>query len=332
MKQLNTHIDFMGMRRSAMFFSAIILFISLSMLLFRGLELGVDFTGGTVMELSYPSAVEPSKVKALLEKEGYEDFTVQHFGSIEKLLVRIAPQKQQEAVKEHVTNQQQKETKPDKSQDKKSTLSNNILKVLQTQTAGITMDRVEFVGPQIGEELREQGGLAMLYALMGILIYITLRFEFRFSVGAIVALVHDVVITLGFFAVTRVEFDLTVLAAILAIIGYSLNDTIVVFDRVRENFTTLRKREPDEILNVSVNQTLSRTIVTSLTTLLVLFALYFMGGEAVHAFATAMIVGVIVGTYSSIYVANSSLLMMGIDKEAFMPVEKENDDELMKMP
>jgi len=191
---------------------------------------------------------------------------------------------------------------------------------------------VEFVGPQIGEELREQGGLAMLYALIGILIYITLRFEFRFSVGAIIALVHDVVITLGFFAITRIEFDLTVLAAILAIIGYSLNDTIVVFDRVRENFTVLRKKEPDEILNTSVNQTLSRTIVTSLTTLLVLFALYFIGGESVHAFAAAMIVGVIVGTYSSIYVANSSLLMMGIDKEAFMPVEKENDDELMNMP
>jgi preprotein translocase subunit SecF len=174
----------------------------------------------------------------------------------------------------------------------------------------------------------------MLYALIGILIYITLRFEFRFSIGAIIALVHDVVITLGFFAVTRIEFDLTVLAAILAIIGYSLNDTIVVFDRVRENFTVLRKKEPEEILNTSVNQTLSRTIVTSLTTLLVLCALYFIGGEAVNSFAAAMIVGVIVGTYSSIYVANSSLLMMGINKEAFMPVEKDNDDndELMNMP
>jgi len=313
----------MGMRKPAVFLSGMLIFISLAMLLFRGLELGVDFTGGTVMELSYPSAVEPMEIKTLLEKAGYEDFTVQHFGSIEKVLIRIAPQKNQAV---------EVEKKPAAKQDKKSVLSNKILQVLQTQTAGVTIDRVEFVGPQIGEELREQGGLAMLYALIGILIYITLRFEFRFSVGAIVALIHDVVITLGFFAVTRIEFDLTVLAAILAIIGYSLNDTIVVFDRVRENFTVLRKKEPEEILNKSVNQTLARTIVTSLTTLLVLLALYFMGGEAVNSFAAAMIVGVIVGTYSSIYVANSSLLMMGIDKEAFMPVEKENDDELMKMP
>ncbi len=313
----------MGMRRPAVFLSGALIFISLAMLLFRGLELGVDFTGGTVMELSYPSAVEPTEIKILLEKAGYEDITVQHFGSIEKVLIRIAPQKKQEA---------EIEKKPASKQDKKSVLSNKILQVLQTQMAGVTMDRVEFVGPQIGEELREQGGLAMLYALMGILLYITLRFEFRFSVGAIVALIHDVVITLGFFAITRVEFDLTVLAAILAIIGYSLNDTIVVFDRVRENFTILRKKEPEEVLNTSVNQTLARTVVTSLTTLLVLLSVLFMGGEAVHAFAAAMIVGVIVGTYSSIYVANSSLLMMGIDKEAFIPVEKENDDELMNMP
>ena len=323
MKQLNTHINFMGMRKPAVFLSGALIFISLAILLFRGLELGVDFTGGTVMELSYPSAVEPTEIKALLEKEGFEDLTVQHFGSIEKVLVRIAPQKKQEV---------DVEKKPVAKQNKKSVLSNEVLQVLQMQVADVKMDRVEFVGPQIGEELREQGGLAMLYALMGILIYITLRFEFRFSVGAIIALVHDVVITLGFFAITRIEFDLTVLAAILAIIGYSLNDTIVVFDRVRENFTVLRKKEPDEILNTSVNQTLSRTIVTSLTTLLVLFALYFIGGESVNSFAAAMIVGVIVGTYSSIYVANSSLLIMGIDKEAFVPVEKENDDELMNMP
>ncbi|HHL19758.1 MAG TPA: protein translocase subunit SecF, partial [Thiothrix sp.] len=285
MKQLSTHINFMGMRKPAVFLSGALIFISLAMLLFRGLELGVDFTGGTVMELSYPSAVEPTEIKALLEKEGFEDLTVQHFGSIEKVLIRIAPQKKQEV---------DVEKKPVAKQDKKSVLSNKVLQVLQMQVADVKMDRVEFVGPQIGEELREQGGLAMLYALIGILIYITLRFEFRFSVGAIVALIHDVVITLGFFAITRVEFDLTVLAAILAIIGYSLNDTIVVFDRVRENFTVLRKKEPEEILNASVNQTLSRTIVTSLTTLLVLLALYFIGGEAVHAFAAAMIVGVVV--------------------------------------
>jgi preprotein translocase subunit SecF len=312
-------INFMSVGRIAVMFSALLIFISIVSLLFRGLELGVDFTGGTVMELSYPSAVEPTEIKQTLIDQGYEDLTVQHFGSVEKILLRMAPQESKADLKSN-------------KEDKNSKLSNTVLKTLQAKTPGVVMDRVEFVGPQIGEELREQGGLAMLYALFGILIYVALRFEFRFSVGAIFALVHDVVITLGFFAITRVEFDLTVLAAILAIIGYSLNDTIVVFDRIRENFRLFRKSDSQEVINSSINMTLSRTIVTSLTTLIVLTALFMMGGESVHAFALAMIVGVVVGTYSSIFVASSSLLMMGITKEALIPVEKDEEDELAEMP
>lgn len=319
MKKNRKEINFMSGGRIALIFSALLIFISVASLVFRGLELGVDFTGGTVMELSYPSAVEPTEVRQTLLAQGYEDLTVQHFGSVEKILLRMAPQDEKTDLKSG-------------KQDKNSQLSNDVLKTLQAKTPGIKMDRVEFVGPQIGEELREQGGLAMLYALIGILIYVAFRFEFRFSVGAIIALVHDVVITLGFFSITRVEFDLTVLAAILAIIGYSLNDTIVVFDRIRENFRVIRKRDSQQVINTSVNMTLSRTIVTSLTTLVVLVALFLMGGESVHAFALAMIVGVVVGTYSSIYVASSSLLMMGITKEALMLPEKDEADDLAEMP
>ncbi len=319
MNKKRKDINFMGLGRIAVMFSILLIVISIASLIFRGLELGVDFTGGTVMELSYPGAVEPTEVKQILVKQGYDDLTVQHFGSVEKILLRMAPQKTKTDIKSGAV-------------DVNSQLSNDVLKTLQAQTPGITMDRVEFVGPQIGEELREQGGLAMLYALVGILIYVALRFEFRFSVGAIIALVHDVVITLGFFSITRIEFDLTVLAAILAIIGYSLNDTIVVFDRIRENFRILRKKDSQQVINSSVNMTLSRTIVTSLTTLIVLIALFMLGGESVHAFALAMIVGVIVGTYSSIYVASTSLLMMGITKEALIPPEKDEADELAETP
>ena len=194
------------------------------------------------------------------------------------------------------------------------------------------MRRVEFVGPQVGEELTEQGGLAMLYALIGILIYISLRFEYRFSLGAVAALVHDVLITLGVFSVLQIDFDLTVLAALLAVIGYSLNDTIVVFDRIRENFRRMRKGSPVEIMNVSMNQTLSRTLMTSLTTLLVLFALFFLGGDIIHSFALALIVGVFVGTYSSIFVAGSTALALGISKADLMPTPKEGTEEVDDQP
>jgi preprotein translocase subunit SecF len=209
----------------------------------------------------------------------------------------------------------------------KAELSSDVLLVLkQNGGDGMELRRVEFVGPQVGEELTEQGGLAMLIALGAILVYVTLRFQWKFSLGAVAALFHDVIITIGFFSVVGLEFNLTVLAAVLAVIGYSLNDTIVVFDRVRENFRTMRKGTPIEIFNASLNQTLSRTLITSLTTLLVLAALFFLGGELIHEFAIALIVGVIIGTYSSIYVASTTALALGVIKTDMMPVQKEESE------
>ena len=193
--------------------------------------------------------------------------------------------------------------------------------------AGLELRRVEFVGPAVGEELREQGGLAMIYALFGIMIYIAIRFEWRFAVGAVLALMHDVVLTLGFFSVTRIEFDLAVLAAILAVIGYSLNDTIVVYDRIRENFRRMRNESIEFVMNSAVNQTLSRTIMTSLTTLIVLVALLLLGGAALFSFAIAMIVGVVVGTHSSIFIATPAALMLGVDRKVLLPVKREGVDD-----
>ncbi len=282
-------IDFMGRARQAMFLSGAVLLASIGSLVVQGLNLGIDFEGGTLIEVGYPAPVELGAVRTQLEAHGFGNAVVQHFGSAQDVLVRIKPDDRPE-----------------------SELSNRALEALRGGGQEVQLRRVEFVGPQVGEELRDDGGLAMLYALALILIYVALRFEHRFSFGAVMALVHDVIITIGFFSLTRIEFDLTVLAAILAVIGYSLNDTIVVYDRIRENFRQLRRHSSIEVLNVSINQTLSRTLMTSLTTLLVLAALFFFGGEVIHAFSIALIVGVLVGTYSSIYVAGSSLLALGI--------------------
>ncbi len=297
------NINFIGMRKPAMVFSILMILASIGSLFVNGLNLGVDFTGGTVIEVGYPEAANVDEIRKVLTAAKY-DASVQHFGTAKDVLIRIAPQEGIE----------------------RSKVGDGVLSILKQDNADVEMRRVEFVGPQIGDELRDDGGTAMLLALAGILIYVTLRFEFRFSIGAIIALVHDVIITVGIFSITRMEFDLTILAAILAIIGYSLNDTIVVFDRVRENFLKLRKSNAEESINISINQTLSRTIVTSLTTLLVLLALYYFGGKIIHGFSVAMIIGISVGTYSSIYVASSSLLMMGVTREALLPPEKEDDD------
>jgi len=297
-------INFTGMRKPAMILSALLLIASIVSLAINGLNLGVDFTGGTVIEIGYEEDADVDKIREQLTAANF-DAAVQHFGTAKDVLIRIAPQVGVD----------------------KSKIGDNVFALLKQKSPEIQLRRVEFVGPQIGDELRDDGGTAMLLALAGILIYVTLRFEFRFSVGAIIALVHDVLITVGIFSITRIEFDLTILAAILAIIGYSLNDTIVVFDRVRENFLKLRKANAEESINTSINQTISRTIVTSLTTLLVLIALFYFGGEIIHGFALAMIIGVLIGTYSSIYVASSSLLMMGVTREALLPPEKEGEDQ-----
>lgn len=302
-------INFTGMKKPAMIFSIIMVIASIGSLIANGLNLGIDFTGGTVIEVEYKQAADVDEIRKSLTEAKF-DASVQHFGTAKDVLIRLAPQDGED----------------------RSKVGDKVFGVLKASHPDVQLRRVEFVGPQIGDELRDDGGTAMLLALAGILIYVTLRFEFRFSVGAIIALVHDVIITVGIFSITRMEFDLTILAAILAIIGYSLNDTIVVFDRVRENYLKLRKTSAEEAVNISINQTLSRTIVTSLTTLLVLVALYLVGGKVIHGFSMAMIIGVVVGTYSSIYVASSSLLMMGVTREALLPPEKEGDDELSEMP
>jgi len=297
-----TNIDFMGQRKLALTFSGILLLLSLLSFGVRGLNYGIDFTGGTLIEVGYTQSADLVQVRADLAEAGYPGAIVQYFGTTQDVLVRLA-------------------ARDDVS---KAELSSNVLRLLK-KSGGDDMQlrRVEFVGPQVGEELTEQGGLAMLIALGAILIYVSLRFQWKFSLGAVAALFHDVIITIGFFSVLGLDFDLTVLAAVLAVIGYSLNDTIVVFDRVRENFRTMRKGTAVQIFNASLNQTLSRTIMTSLTTLLVLAALFFLGGELIHEFATALIVGVIIGTYSSIYVASTSALALGVIKTDLMPVVKE---------
>jgi len=296
-----THFNFLGMRVPAMIFSLTLIIIAIGSMATRGFNFGIDFTGGTIIEVSYPQSVELESVRHALDKSGYSDAVVQHFGASTDVLIRIAP-------REGVTSAQ---------------LSDKVLASLKEENDKATMRRVEYVGPQVGEELTNDGGLAMLYALLGILVYVALRFEYRFSVGSVAALVHDVIITLGVFSLFQLEFDLTVLAAILAVIGYSLNDTIVVFDRIRENFRIMRKGSPEDVVNASLNQTLSRTLMTSFTTILVLLALFFFGGELIHGFATALLVGIFIGTYSSIYVASAAALALGVSKEDLMPVEKE---------
>ena len=293
-------IDFVGRRRYAMIFSAILLVISIASIGFQGLKFGIDFTGGTLIELGYEKTADLESIRSKLASADFKGANVQYFGSDTEVLIQLEPQATSSAK-----------------------LSSSIIRMLGE---GIDVRRVEFVGPKVGEELTNDGGLAMLYALIGILIYVAFRFEYRFALGSIAALIHDVVITLGIFSLLQIEFDLTVLAALLAVIGYSLNDTIVVFDRIRENFLATRHVEPGPIINEALNQTLSRTLMTSFTTLLVLLALFYLGGEVIHSFSGALLIGVVIGTYSSIYVASSTILVMGISKEDMLPSEKEKKE------
>jgi len=288
--------DFMGYRRLTTVFSLILVLLSIASIMTRGLNFGIDFTGGTLIEVGYPGATSLEEVRGALSGAGFSQAQVQYFGASTDVLVRIAPQADRNS----------------------AMISEEVKTALLRQDPGVEIRRVEFVGPQIGKELTEQGGLAMLYALIGILIYIIVRFQWRLAPGAVIALIHDVIITVGFFSVLQLNFDLTVLAALLAVIGYSLNDTIVVFDRIRENFRRLRKGTPHEIINASINQTMSRTIMTALTTLLVLIALFLLGGAVMEGFSLALIVGIVVGTYSSIFVASSSALALGLSKADLM--------------
>jgi len=293
-------INFVGNRKYALIFSAILLVVSIASIGFQGLKFGIDFTGGTLIEIGYEKTADLEDIRSKLTLANYKGTNVQYFGSDTEVLIQLEPQ---------ATTSAQ--------------LSSSIIRMLGDD---LDVRRVEFVGPKVGEELTNDGGLAMLYALIGILIYVAFRFEYRFALGSIAALIHDVTITIGIFSLLQIEFDLTVLAAILAVIGYSLNDTIVVFDRIRENFLSTRHIEPSPIVNDALNQTLSRTLMTSLTTLIVLLALFYLGGEVIHSFAGALIIGVVIGTYSSIYVASSMILALGISKEDMLPSEKEKKE------
>lgn len=295
-------INFMGKRRFAAVFSIVLLVASLGSLATQGLKLGLDFTGGTLVEVEYAKAPNLEDVRATLNAAGYEKLVVQNFGAATSVLVRL-------------------------SQGFDDKVGLHVLDTLSASGDEVRLERAEFVGSQVGEELREQGGLGLLMALGIVMVYVALRFQFKFSVGAVGALIHDVIIVVGAFSLLGWDFDLTVLAALLAVIGYSLNDTIVVSDRIRENFRKLRKSDAAEIINISLTQTLARTLVTSLTTILVLIALYVVGGEMINGFAKALLIGVLVGTYSSIYVASNTLLAMGVTKEDLLPpVEKDGDE------
>jgi preprotein translocase subunit SecF len=300
----DTHLDFMGKRRLAVVLSVALLAISVGSLLVRGLNFGIEFTGGVVVEVGFPDAADLTRIRSALEEAEFTEAIVQHFGTSRDVTIQIMP-------REGIEGGQ---------------VGNQALDVLKTIEPDVVLRRLDFVGPQVGEELAEQGGLATLFSLIMILAYVAFRFQWKFAVGAVAALIHDVVIVLGFFSLTALSVDLSVLAAVLAVIGYSLNDTIVIFDRIRENMLRIRKKTTEDVMNLSLNQTLARTITTSLTTLLVLFALYFLGGEAVYGFSIALIVGIMVGTYSSMYVASPVALALDVTAMDLLPPEKDDSD------
>ena len=308
-------INFMGLRKASTVFSALLVLVSIGSFIFNGMHFGLDFTGGTQIQVSYTQAPDLEEIRFVISDAGYSNFEVVNFRTDQDVQIRI----QETGEPQEGADQGQ--------QGDASRVADEVVSLLQANASG-EVERLGsgFIGSQVGEELREQGGLGMLVALIMIMIYIALRFQFKFSVGAVAALAHDVTITLGFFSLLQIDFDLTVLAALLAVIGYSLNDTIVVSDRIRENFRMLRKSDPLELINISITQTFSRTIITSLTTLLVLLALFIFGGEMIKGFAIALIVGVVIGTYSSIYVAANVLLYMHISKEDLMPPVKEGEE------
>ncbi len=299
---MNFQIDFMSWRKAALGISLLLVVVSVTSIVLKQLNWGLDFTGGSLVELHYPQEVQVGEVRESLTKAGFKGAQVVLFGSTQDVLIKL----------------------PGSVSD---TLGAEIIQVLRQETSDeILLRRVEYVGPQVGSELRDDGGLAMLLALGLMMLYIAFRFQSRFAGAAVLALIHDVIIVLGIFSLFELDFDLTVLAALLAVIGYSLNDTIVVSDRIRENLRSQRRSEIEEVINLSLNQMLSRTIITSLTTLLVLISLYLFGGELIKNFAFALILGVIVGTYSSIYIASNALVMMGLTSEHLVVPEKEKED------
>ena len=301
--KLEKTLKFMSLRKFAMTLSALLILASLGSFFIKGMNLGLDFTSGTTVEVGFEQAADLKVVRDALHANGFPDAQVQLFGSSTDVKIRLESREGEKA----------------------DMISNQVLDVLEQAGQKVEIRSIAFVGPSVGEDLKEQGGLAMLTALICILLYVALRFEWRFAVGAVAALAHDVILTVGLFSILGLQFDLTVLAAVLAVIGYSLNDTIVVSDRIRENFRKIRIDDTIEIIDISLTQTLNRTLVTSITTILVLVALFVWGGETIHGFATALLFGVFIGTYSSVYVASSVAVMMGISKEDLIPVEVEKE-------
>ncbi len=299
-----TSVDFMRWKWQALILSMVINLIGIGSFLFQGFNFGLDFTGGTLIELGYKEPADLNQIRGSLDEAGFGGATVQNFGSARDVLIRLQP----------------------KGEADSAVVSDKVYQTLNQAAGGqVDLRRVEFVGPQVGKDLTEQAGLAILYSLIGILIYVALRFEYRYAVGAVIATIHDVIVTLAVFSLFQIEFDLTVLAAVLAVIGYSLNDTIVIYDRIRENFRKVRKGSAEDIVNLSVNETMSRTIITSGTTFITVVALFLFGGAVINGFALALMVGIGVGTYSSIYVASSAALMLGISRADMLPVKKEGE-------
>jgi preprotein translocase subunit SecF len=300
------NINFMAQRKTGLMVSSLLSLGVILLLVFRSLNFGIDFTGGVLVEVVYPQAVELDSVRKDLNAGGYKSPIVQYFGGTQDVLIRLAPE--------------------DKANS--SAISANVLQSLGAEQKGVQLRRIEFVGPQVGDELTVNGSLAMVFAFIGIALYIMFRFEWKFAIGAIAALIHDALMVLGFLSIFQVEFDLTTLAAILALIGYSNNETIVIFDRVRENLINQRKGTIFDVVNLSVNQTLLRSVITHVTTLLVCTALFLLGGPSVHSFSISMIVGVIVATYSSIYVSTGLAVALGVSREDLLPPKDKEIDEM----
>ena len=299
-----TNIPFMRWKWHAVVLSSLINLIGIASFVWPGFELGLDFTGGTLIEVGYKEPADVDQVRAALDGAGFGGATVQHFGSARDVMIRLQP----------------------KGEANAQALSDEVFATLSQAAGGqVELRRVEFVGPQVGQDLTEQAVLVVIYALIGILIYVALRFEYRYAIGAVIATVHDVVVVLAVFTLFQIEFDLNVLAAVLAVIGYSLNDTVVIYDRIRENFRKIRKGTPEEVVNLSVNETLSRTIMTGGTTVITLLSLYVFGGQAINSFALALLVGIGVGTYSSIYVGSAAALILGVSRADMLPVKKEGE-------
>ncbi len=300
------NINFMAQRKTGLWASGVLTLVAIALIAFHGLNFGIDFTGGVLVEVNYQQPVELEEVRAELGEAGYHNAMVQHFGSASALLIRLPPAKEASTAE----------------------VSSRVLEALHAQEKSIELRRIEFVGPQVGEELFNDGGLALLVAFIGIAVYIMFRFEWKFSVGAVAAVVHDVIMVLGFLALFDIEFDITTLAAILALMGYSNNETIVIFDRVRENLRDERRMEVLDVVNLSVNQTLLRSIITHVSTSLVLIALLVLGGATVHSFSSALLVGVIVATYSSIYISTNLAVALGVSREDLLPPQDKEIDEM----